>query len=580
MVELVRPGIEDELEGRDAAPFGEPITTDEVVASLERTFPKDWVSAQADAALDEVTAYLVGVKDSMTIRIALDERADTALDEVKTLLRKADDFEIVFEGVINPVLDENVPEVIYLPLDVTITREEIKRAFLDQVPLDWLREQAVAVVDEAGPYFIGRRNDFQVVVPMDERKDNAERVVGALARLKADEVVRALPECADDATTLQVIEQIRIGSLPQCIPPGLDQRALDILLDSVFQYIDLDELLRGFGYEIPDRIVYTHHEMRDALYEAGGQEALDALGGLRKAFREGWTYTDADLKAGLISEGDESDVQTLEDVRELLRDGWTFTHTDLRQSLRDSGGEEAVSGLDRTQGYAEPLLAGAPATIPDLDRAAGGHWVLGRQDVVEQARLGLGCAKHIRAGGDPRLHRRAGGCSAPGFRSDARGSAEGWKPRANGRLDGGEGLLHGQHGGRFSPGRQVKDIQRNAAGSRPGLSAGGADYPQADPALRARLLLVACAPVARPPRAGPPPLEGTPVLQGNAPGGQVVGAVGEAAHPVHDLLRKRWAVPEAGHLRLQAPSADAGRSRGCAASGGPTSAACSACRRC
>ena len=349
MAELVRPGIEDELEGRDAAPFGEPITTDEVVASLERTFPKDWVSAQADAALDEVTAYLVGVKDSMTIRIALDERADTALDEVKTLLRKADDFEIVFEGVINPVLDENVPEVIYLPLDVTITREEVKGAFLDQVPLDWLREQSVAVVDEAGPYFIGRRNDFQVVIPMDERKDNAERVVSALAQLKADEVVRALPECEDDATTLQVIEQIRIGSLPQCIPPGLDQRALDILLDSVFQDIDLDELLRGFGYEIPDRIVYTQQDLREALYEAGGQEALDALDGLRKAFREGWTYTDADLKAGLISEGDESDVQTLEDVRELLRDGWTFTHTDLRQSLRDSGGEEAVSGLDRTR---------------------------------------------------------------------------------------------------------------------------------------------------------------------------------------------------------------------------------------
>ena len=347
MLKLVRPGIDEALESGDAAPFGTQVTTDEVAASLERVFPKDWVRAQADAVLPQVTAYMVGDQDSMTIRIALDERADAALEEIKTLLRKADDFEIVFEGAINPVLDENVPEVIYLPLDVTITREEVNGAFLDQVPLDWLREQSVAIVDDAGPYFIGQRNDFQVVIPMGERKDNAERVIGGLVRIKADEILRALPECKDDATTLEVLEQIRRGALPQCLPPGLDQRTLDILLDSVFQDIDLDELLRGFGYEIPDRIVYTHHEMREALYEAGGQEALDALSGLRKAFREGWTYTDADLKEGLISEGDADDVESLEDLRELLRDGWTFTHVDLRQSLRDSGGEESVSDLDR-----------------------------------------------------------------------------------------------------------------------------------------------------------------------------------------------------------------------------------------
>ncbi len=343
MIKLVRPGIDEALESGDAAPFGESITTDEVAASLERTFPKDWVSAQADEAMDEVTAYLVGDKDSMTIRIALEERSDTALEEVKTLLRKADDFEIVYEGVINPVLDDNVPEVVYLPLDVTITREEVKQAFLDQAPLDWLREQAVAIVDDVGPYFIGQRNDFRVVIAMDERKDNAERVISGLAQIKGEELLDALPECEDSAAALQALDHLRTVTLPRCLPPGLSQGDLDELLDTLFDSVDLDELLRGFGYEIPDDIVYTHEEFLEELEEAGGQEALDALDGLREAFREGWTYTDSDLKADLISGGDASDVQTLEDARELLRDGWTFTHADLRQS----GGEEAVSDFDR-----------------------------------------------------------------------------------------------------------------------------------------------------------------------------------------------------------------------------------------
>ena len=349
MIKLVKPGVDEALESGDTAPLGESVTTDEVAASLERTFPKDWVSAQADAAMDEVTAYLVGDKDSMTIRVALDERSGIALEEVKTLLRKADDFEIVYEGLINPALDENVPEVIYLPLEVTITREEVKQAFLDQVPLDWLREQAVAIVDDVGPYFIGQRNDFRVVIPMDERKDNAERVISGLAQIKGEELLDALPECEDSAAALQALDHLRTVTLPRCLPPGLSQADLDELLDTLFDSVDLDELLRGFGYEIPDDIVYTHEEFLKELEEAGGQEALDALDGLRKAFREGWTYTDADLKEDLISEGDESDVQALEDARELLRDGWTFTHTDLRQNLRESGGEEAVSELDRVR---------------------------------------------------------------------------------------------------------------------------------------------------------------------------------------------------------------------------------------
>ncbi len=349
MDELVKPAVDDALEDENAAPLGAPIVTDDVVASIERTFPKEWVAGQADAALAEATAYLVGDKDTMEVRVALDERSHIALAEVESLLRQADDFQIVYEGVINPVLEDNVPEVVYLPLGVTVTREEVMLAFLDSVPPEWLKEQALAVVSAAGPYVIGETEAFRVVVPIAERKSNADEVIAALARIKLRDILDDLPECGEGSPSLDV-EAMLQGELPQCIPPGVTEDTLMGILTPQLEVVDLDELVNAFGYEIPDNVVYTHDDMREDLEEAGGEDAVESLDYVREVFSQGWTYTDADLRADLQETGGSGDVEALEDLRSALRDGWTFTDADLRQSLRDSGGEEAVSDLDRIRG--------------------------------------------------------------------------------------------------------------------------------------------------------------------------------------------------------------------------------------
>ena len=207
----------------------------------------------------------------------------------------------------------------------------------------------MAVVDDVGPYVAGETDTFEVVVPLDERKENAEAVIAALARIKAEGILSALPACGDGTAALQAMEHIRSGTLPDCAPAGLQQETLDILLKSLFDNIDLDALIRGFGYDIPDRVVYTQEDLREALSDSGGEEALEILDGIREAFRDGWTYTDEDLRADLTSDGGMNDPEALEDVRELLRDGWTFTDADLRQSLREGGGEEAVEQLDNAR---------------------------------------------------------------------------------------------------------------------------------------------------------------------------------------------------------------------------------------
>ena len=346
MDDLIEPGIDEALEDKNAAPFNAPIDAEDVAGSIERAFPKEWVSGQADAALEEATAYLVGDKDTLEVKIALEERSHTALAEVKSLLQKADDFQIVFDGVINPVLDENVPEVIFLPLDVTVTGEEVKLAFLDSVPPEWIKEQALAVLDAAGPYVIGETDTFQVTIPIAERKSNANEVIAALARIKLGGVLDELPECEEGLPSLS-LEDISQDGLPQCVPPGMTEDILMGLLVSQLEVVDLDELLGGFGYAIPDNIVFTQDDMRESLADAGGEDALESLDYVREVFSEGWTYTDADLRSDLMSSSGSDDVEALDDLRTALRDGWTFTDADLRRSLRESGGEEAVAELDR-----------------------------------------------------------------------------------------------------------------------------------------------------------------------------------------------------------------------------------------
>ena len=92
-------------------------------------------------------------------------------------------------------------------------------------------------------------------------------------------------------------------------------------LVSQLEVVDLDDLLGGFGYAIPDNVVFTQDDMRESLEDAGGEDALEALDYVREVFSEGWTYTDTDLRSDLMSSGGSDDVEALDDLRTALRDG-------------------------------------------------------------------------------------------------------------------------------------------------------------------------------------------------------------------------------------------------------------------
>ena len=71
-------------------PFGLEISSERLVTSARRVAPHDWVQTNVEAALDELTPYVVGDRDTFEVKVQLSDRAELALEEVKALLRESD----------------------------------------------------------------------------------------------------------------------------------------------------------------------------------------------------------------------------------------------------------------------------------------------------------------------------------------------------------------------------------------------------------------------------------------------------------------------------------------------------------
>ncbi|MBI2856126.1 MAG: hypothetical protein HYX93_04695 [Chloroflexi bacterium] len=339
--EIVSPKVDEALEG-DNLPFSVTLTRDEIISAVQRVVPEEWVKEQVDQALDEVTAYIVGDQDSFEIRVELAQQADVAVTEVKDLLRRANFGELLFDEVVDPFLEGNLTQLTELPFGVTITQEEVKSALRQVAPPQWVEEQVLGVIDEVGPYLTGSSNSFQVVIPLDERREVALGVIGDLADAKLRELIRGLPQC--DAGQFPFAGGFPdANELPLCYPPGFD---IEELVDS----LDID-ITGGvdamIGSQLLDPVTYTQADLRKALSGSEDTTVLEIVDNVREVVSQGWTYTDADLREDLMESQGEDAIETLDDVRDALSGGFTYTDADLREDLADAGDGEVLDNLDK-----------------------------------------------------------------------------------------------------------------------------------------------------------------------------------------------------------------------------------------
>ena len=306
---LVNPAIEDALVGE--LPLGLTISASQLESSVRTIVPREWMQAQIEATLDEVTPYAVGRENDFEIRIVLSDRVEIAIEEVKKILLETDAYDLVYDEVVEPFIIDFVGESVELPFDIVITSEEIISAMREVASPEWVQVQAEMIVDEASPYLTGEVDRFAVTVSLADNKVAAARVLEELANKKVNERLADLPS----------------GPAGQALKEGLKRGAAGIIRSVGPSIID----------RIPDSITFTESDLRDALAQQGATENLDLLDDVREIVRDGWTYSDADLRedirdAFIDGDGDKA-VDMLDDVRAFLADGWTYTEVDLREDL-------------------------------------------------------------------------------------------------------------------------------------------------------------------------------------------------------------------------------------------------------
>ena len=316
--EEVTPAIEEAL-GENQLPLGLSVSSERLVQAFKAVVTSEWIERQAQEAVDEVTPYIVGDKDSFEIRVELDGLADNALLEIKDLLQETNAYNLVYDEVIGTFLEGlGTQEVEFLGL--LVSRQEILSAMKDVAPLIWVQQQAELVIDEAGPYITGRADSFRVDISLVDNKRDAVRVIGGLVDQKLRDAVFGLPFCTPAQVPAQ-LQAILAGQLPACIPP-------DINVPEIIDRLNINLVAAQIiDKAIPDQVAYTQVDLRRDLFFAGGEDAADALDQVRDLVANGWTYSDVDL--------DQDEKDLLDDARAALSDCWVYTEEDFREDLVD-----------------------------------------------------------------------------------------------------------------------------------------------------------------------------------------------------------------------------------------------------
>ena len=316
------PAIDDAVV--DKLPFGLEISSERLVTSVRRVAPPEWVQANVEAALDELTPYIVGDRDTFEVNVQLSDRVETALVEVKALLREIDFYDLVYDEVIAPQVEESLGEVVELPFGITVTNEEVLLALRRVAPPERVQAQAESVIDEVTPYLTGRSETLDISVSLADNKREARDVIVETVNAKFTQAVSELPRCTAGQTLSQVVPSDALR-LPDCLPVGVQPNELLNLIGTNV-VAEVDPLVLG---TIPDTIRFTDSNLREALRIAAAEDNIELVDEVREIIRDGWSYSEVDLREGLretfngSGQGEDA-IEALDDIRAFLADGWTY----------------------------------------------------------------------------------------------------------------------------------------------------------------------------------------------------------------------------------------------------------------
>ena len=339
----------DEAFEEGAAPLGAQLDREEVVAAIDGSVPEEWFSKHANAAIDEVAAYMSSRQDTLEIHVPLYERADAAVEELNALYAGASLDSGQLAELIASELEAGLPAVVDFPFGVSLTAVEVADAVERAPSPDPLsEEQTREVVSSVAPYIVGSTDGFRANLSTTGGRDPALAAVEVLVWERLEARLVGLRRCASGEQPFRA-RYATANELPGCSPPGIDTESLLGMLE-----VDVaGDVERMVGRRFPGSVEYTQADMRWGM---GGEESRSvlAMDRLRILFGDGWTYTDVDLREDWAGESSEG----VEDLRSILSEGWSITlgDSDESQSGTDDG-SDVTDVLDQLRSVPAGLVS-------------------------------------------------------------------------------------------------------------------------------------------------------------------------------------------------------------------------------
>ena len=395
------------------------LTTQDLVSSLNRAFPPEWVQDLVEQVLDEPAKYISGDRDDFDFTLKVGDRVVQVVEEAKTLMRRADAYGLLFEWVeleIEKALEEE------LPFGIDVTAERLVESITRVVSREWVEESVETVLDAVTPYATGETDSFEIRIELAERVDIALEEVKLLLRevdaydLLYDEVVD--PIVSDNIGTVaalpfgvEVTSDEVLAALRQVAPVAWVQEQAELIIDVVGRYATKRSEKLAITVDIRD----NKADARRVLVEAARDKFEQIIGALpactaaqtarmltsglqgipecipggdeaRKLLRDAFdalseevesavdtlvlaqvpdtlSFTRVDLETALQNVGAADNFELLEDIRDIIGEGWTYTDIDLKAHLVELNGPEAVDLLEEIRSF---LADGSAYTEQDL----------------------------------------------------------------------------------------------------------------------------------------------------------------------------------------------------------------------
>ena len=328
-------------------PLGIKVSEERLLIAIKAVATKQWVSKQADNALDEIIPYLVGEEDNFSFLVLFDDRIKIASSEFKSILSETDYYNLVYSELVSPVIKSAIGEITVLPHQVELSESEINDILKTVAPPEWVEEQAEYAIDELVEYLVGDKETLNFSIDISENKELAVDSLVAMAIEKFDEKLELLPDCSEqDLMTL--LTSSNLNTLT-CYPSESGMRSRIKDLTDQYRTDVLNSIRPRIIDSIPDEI-----ELNENILEkqsiAGG-DVSETLIEIRELIVDGWEFTDEDLETMLINLGGEKSWEQFQQIRTIISDGINYSNYDLEEDLIESGNDQSIETIGLIRKY-------------------------------------------------------------------------------------------------------------------------------------------------------------------------------------------------------------------------------------